>query len=438
MVGIVGGGITGLYLSWLLQQEGIPFRLFEAKDRVGGNIASHQLSGYLVEAGPNSLTMSEKMMEVVEELGMESRLVEASPTAKFRYVLKKGEYAKLPSGPASFIFGSFFPLKAKRRVFKERKIPVRQEGGETVDVFFRRRFGDFVADYLVSPFVAGIYAGSAAELSMDHAFPKVKEMEREYGSVIKGFRASMKGGTSRKIFSFRGGIEELIERLSKDTLRNIELNASIRKIEKNGKGFRLEMKDGTFDCDQLVLTVPAWKAVDLLDGIAPELEPMLAAVPYPPVAIVHTAYKKDDVDHPLDGFGALHNALEPSGTLGSIFTSTVFPYRCPADQVLMATFVGGHGAPEKGLLSDEETAALVDEDHRKLLGVKGKPVFRKIFRYKKAIPQYRPEIGKLWDSVEPLEKEHLFLGGNWIGGISVENGIRRAEYLLGKVRLSYT
>jgi monoamine oxidase len=39
-VGIIGGGIAGLYAGYLLQQQGISYRIYEASDRIGGRVFS--------------------------------------------------------------------------------------------------------------------------------------------------------------------------------------------------------------------------------------------------------------------------------------------------------------------------------------------------------------------------------------------------------------
>ena len=36
---IVGGGLSGLYAAFLLEQKGIAYRLLEARDTLGGRIA---------------------------------------------------------------------------------------------------------------------------------------------------------------------------------------------------------------------------------------------------------------------------------------------------------------------------------------------------------------------------------------------------------------
>jgi len=49
---IVGGGIAGLYAALRLTDQGVTnIHLYEAKDRLGGNVYTHTQNGYLMEAG---------------------------------------------------------------------------------------------------------------------------------------------------------------------------------------------------------------------------------------------------------------------------------------------------------------------------------------------------------------------------------------------------
>lgn len=43
-VGIIGGGIGGLYAAMLLQDQGIPYEILEASDRIGGRLLTHRFS----------------------------------------------------------------------------------------------------------------------------------------------------------------------------------------------------------------------------------------------------------------------------------------------------------------------------------------------------------------------------------------------------------
>ncbi len=107
--------------------------------------------------------------------------------------------------------------------------------------------------------------------------------------------------------------------------------------------------------------------------------------------------------------------------LGILFNSTLFPGRAPTGQVLLTTFVGGARQPELARLPDDQLAALVRKDLEKLLSTSGLPVFQKIIRWPRAIPQYNLGHGAMLAAIETIEgaMSGLALAGYYRGGVSV-------------------
>lgn len=431
MIAIIGAGITGLTLGYRLQQRGIPFRIFDASGRIGGNLWSDRQGEYLLEKGPNSLMMNDRIWDLLAELGLTDQILEAAPEAKYRYVLRDGKYRKLPSGPISFLFSGTFRWKEKMRALRERKLPAGHVPGETADAFFRRRFGDALADYGLGPFVSGIYAGDPKSLLMEAAFPRILKMEAEHQSVIRGFSKG-KREEHRGVFSLKGGLENLPKAIAAAISDSIQLNSPLAFITPIESGYLCEFKDPKtepFHCEKLVFAIPAHPLAALLSGHFPEFSNKLKAIPYPAVSLVHSIWKKSQAGHKLNGFGALNNHLEPSKTLGTIFSSTVFPGRCPADQVMLTSFVGGAKNPEAANFSPEQIFESAQIDLKNFLEVSGKPVKYEVTSYASAIPQYTAGILETWEMAENLDPKKLFFAGNWIGGISVPNCLDRAQLI---------
>jgi oxygen-dependent protoporphyrinogen oxidase len=424
---IVGAGITGLVTAWKLKQAGQEPIVLEASSRPGGNINSQQHGEYLLECGPNTLLLNDTLYSVLDELALADKIKTAAPEAKYRFVLKKGGYRQLPSGPGSFLFGGFFSFGQKLRVWKERTLGAQGPEDESVDAFFRRRFGDAVADYVVAPFVSGVYAGDPKKLMARLAFPKLIKHEAEKGSVIKGMMASMKNRDEhRGIFSLEGGLQTLTDALAEKLGDSLRLNSPVESLRPEDQSWKVTLASGeALEAKQVISCVPSFTLGDMIAAWAREDAAKLRQVNYPAAAGVYTAYKKSQLGHRLNGFGALQNHIEASETLGTIFNSTVFPDRCPQDEVLLTTFVGGSRHPEKALLPKEEIAALAQLDHGRLLRAKGKPVFQHVVQWPRGIPQYDKDLLPALEVAEKLDKQGLIAAANWRGGISVPDCVKR-------------
>src|SRR6185312_3794047 len=185
---IIGAGITGLTAAFYLKRKGIPVTVYEAGSRVGGVIQSLKKDGYIAESGPNTiLETSPKISQLIHDAGLQSRRLDANPKAEARYVVRYKRPIAMPSSPVGFLTSDLFTLKAKLAVLREPFVSPRRDGvEESIAEFTVRRFNQEFLDHAIDALVAGIYAGDPQKLSVTHAFPKLKALEDNYGSMIKG------------------------------------------------------------------------------------------------------------------------------------------------------------------------------------------------------------------------------------------------------------
>ena len=438
---VVGGGISGLACAWGLQRRGANVRLIESAPRAGGCIATVRRQGYLLEAGPNSaLDTSPRVARLLDELGIAAERVDANPAARNRYVVRNGVPIALPMSPLAFLTSPLFSAAAKLRLFGE---PFRSRGSaadESVAAFVRRRLGGEFLDYAINPFVGGVYAGRPEELCVRAAFPRLYELEQQYGSLIRGqvlgarrrARESQKSKHTASMFSFRGGMETVTAAMARQ-LRHVELNAAVSGIAADGGGFALSVDSAgtrrTLRAPSVVMAVPAYAAAPLIRPLLPAAAAALQGVPYPPVAVVYCGFHRNAVGHPLDGFGMLVPQYEGRRILGSIFSSTLFEQRAQTGHVLLTTFIGGSRQPELVALEDDELAALVRTELAKLLGAGVAPDFCEVRRWRQAIPQYTLGHGARMDALNDAERAipGLFFCANYRGGISISDCIQSAD-----------
>lgn len=448
-VAIVGAGITGLTAAYRLQKKA-SVQVFEAQGQPGGVIQTNQTNGYLVEQGPNTVKGGARILEeVVQELDLANKRVYPGDTAKKRFVVKNGELVSVPLSPWAFLTTKLFSAGAKLRLLKEPFVASAPETPqESLASFVKRRFGQEFVDYGVNPFIAGVFAGDPENLSVAHVFPRLKELERAHGSVLRGaiFGRSRSNKpsskTDRRIFTFRKGLQTLPQALYQEVRQSARLNTVVTGLTQRANQwhlhYRSNQKKHTETFDQVLLTLPLHQLVALNPLPSPVNLKPLQTVPYPPISVLSLAFKREDVHHPLDGFGVLIPQKEPFDILGTLFPSSLAPGRAPADQVLLTTYVGGMRAPAKARLSTSALLDLVQHDLDALLGLSGSPTFHRHTFWPKAIPQYTLDYAKVLQTIQALEENHpgLHITGNFRNGISVGDamtaGAKAAENILAK------
>jgi protoporphyrinogen/coproporphyrinogen III oxidase len=443
-IAIIGGGITGLTTAFRLRRAGVPVTVYEASNRVGGVIQTTCRDGFLAECGPNTLLETSSVItDLVRDLRIESQRLYSDPAAKNRYVLHRGVPTPVPDSAARMFTSKLFSTRAKLRLLAEPFIGrAAPELEESVSEFVLRRLGREFLDYAINPMIAGIYAGDPGKLSVAHAFPKLHATEQTYGSLILGqILGARQRRQSKEVskqsapkFSFRDGLQTLINALN-DELRDVlHLRSAVKEIRQTNGGWRLKVLHGRFemtrDHNAVLLAAPAFKLADIAvcSDAAVALEPLREMV-YAPVASVVLGFRREDVAHPLDGFGVLVPEAEQRKILGAIFSSSLFPHRAPGGHVTISCYIGGMRAPELASYDTASAVSLVTEDLRAILGVRGKPVFAHHTVFPKAIPQYEVGFGHFrnWMNQFELNAPGLFLAGHFRDGISLSDSIISGE-----------
>jgi oxygen-dependent protoporphyrinogen oxidase len=197
----------------------------------------------------------------------------------------------------------------------------------------------------------------------------------------------------------------------------------------------VETEAGPFTADRVLLAVPADVAARLLEEATGGRSLALAEIPYVPVAVVALGFRREDLAHPLDGFGYLVPRKEGRRTLGCLFPSAIFPDRAPAGHVALSAFAGGRTDPEIAGWDDDRIATTLLAEVGQAVGILNQPVFRLVRRWPRAIPQYELGHGRFVDLAGEIERDlpGLRIGGNFLSGVSVpdciRNGVRLAEEL---------
>ncbi|SDR65398.1 protoporphyrinogen oxidase [Opitutus sp. GAS368] len=446
-IAVVGGGLTGLTAAWRLHQAGHRVTVFEKAPQVGGAIVTTERDGWLVEGGPNSLQETPEVAALIAELGLTDQRALVSPTARKRFIVRDGRPVMVPLSPAGLLTSPLFSLGARLRVLTELLTRPRVR---TTDVnlasFVASHFGREIVDYGLNPFVLGVYAGDPEKLSARYAFPNLWQLERSHGSLLRGFRAQAAERRTRgdaagvvPIISFQHGLQTLPRALAAALpAGTVQTEATVTSLIP-GQPWKLIWTRAdavtTVEFDAVVLALPATGLAQLVFSTLGERT--LASLdhqPHPPVSSLFLGFRREQVAHPLDGFGALVPAREQRSLLGVLFSSSLFAGRAPDGHVALTVFAGGMRQPETGRLDTATLLARVLPDLRELLGVTGDPVFTHHTFWPKAIPQYNLGHERFLEPLARCEVQHkgLFIGGNARDGISLPDCLKSGAELARK------
>ena len=450
-VAIVGAGLSGLVAAYRAKRAGLSIAMFESAQRPGGVIGSERRDGVLFERGPNSgLDTTPLINALLADLGIAALRIDASRVSSRRYVVRDGRLLALPTSPGAFAATPLFSVKAKLRLVAEPFIKRRPAGAEeSIAQFVVRRLGREFLDYAIEPFVAGIYAGDPAQLSVAAAFPRLHALEQRYGSLITGAivgarerrKSADKGKNTAASFSFHDGMQTLTDALAR-AVGPVECGARVTRIAVESRGGYTVAADrgGTnlvSTARAVIIATPAYAATELVQSLAPTAADALRAIPYPPVTVVASAYRRVDVAHPLDGFGFLAPAKERPAILGALFSSSMFEGRAAADTVLLTSFVGGQRSPELATAPSEEIISAVQLELAQRLGATHPPLWTEVIRWQRAIPQYTlGHLGRI-AAIEDAERAlpGLFFCANYRGGVSIGDCVKSGHAMAERVSM---
>ena len=447
---VLGGGISGLTTGYLLQQKGLDFSVIEKNSFPGGPIQSVIKDGFLVEKGPNSLLVSDPWIEsFISDLGIGNEIVDSNPSAANRYVVRNSRPIPVPRSPLQAITTSLFSLKAKLGFLGEPfrgRITELGEESESVADFAVRRMGSEFLDYAINPFVRGVYAGDPKQLILNHAFPLLRELEHEGGSLVRGAmrrkrRQKREGKAFKKrSINFINGLDTLPKTIARKLGNRLWLGSEVVAINPVQNGWQVTWKKEGENFEgfsrNLFVCLPS-RSIKALNWASP-ISDWIAEVPdlpYPAVYSLALGYKRGDIAHPLDGFGVLVPSEEPHRILGALFNSELYPNRAPEDHCLLTVMLGGSQSPELREASDEELINIAKEDLASLLGASADPAFVYLTRWPHAIPQYTSAFGPWKKAISSLEEDlsGLNFGGHAIDGIALGASIMSGKALSERI-----
>lgn len=449
---VVGAGVSGLTFAFDIHRQGGDVLLLEKALQPGGCAQTVRQDGFLFERGPFNLLVRDPLFESLLELLSDSlEVVPPSPTAKVREIVLGGVRRKAPLSLGEAIQTPLLPFSQKLRLVSEPLLGKRPTSADpTLGDVIRRRFGDALADNVVSAVVAGVYGGDCDQLSARACFPLLWEIDQSSGSLILGLikRGFQSRGKPRRrwkgMVSFREGVGGFCEAMATSLGRNLALGQQVTSISRSNGIYQVDTvePDGTchrITSQHLVLSTELPATLALLRPLAPDLVEILEPIQSVSLAVVNLGYGPEAFETPPNGFGFLVPKVEKDiNILGTLFASSVFPHHAPEGCHSIRVFVGGVRSPSwTGLPVDELTRRVLEELSR-FITIREEPRSVYVTQWPDAIPQM---VSGHCERMARLEKvlgdyPNLLFVGNYTRGISVNDCVVNARMAAERLLMS--
>jgi oxygen-dependent protoporphyrinogen oxidase len=444
---VIGGGITGLCAAWHCAQYYRPqsVLLLEKSTTLGGTARTDRMSGFVSEWGPNGfLDREPKTTKWARDLGLKDKMVQANEASARRFIYKDKTLHELKP-PPGFLKSGILSVGGRMRLMSEPFRPAKKDDKpESIWDFAARRIGPEAADTLVAPMVTGIFAGDAKKLCLESCFPRMAKMEREHGSLYKALKAAKKDnpnasamGPGGRLTSFEGGIQTMLEAAAQQIKDRIKLGMEVVQIKHEDKKFKVRTADDqVIEAHAVILAVPAYAAANMIEDADKRQAATLAEIKYVNMTVASCGYRREDIKHDLNGFGFLAPRKQGIRALGCIWTSSLFPNRCPDGYVLLRTMYGGAHDANAINLTDRQLLEEIHRDLHPILEIEKTPEFVRIYRWPKAIPQYDMEHQRRLRVLDYGENQFpgLAYAGNSYRGVGINDCVVSAFRALDKVK----
>lgn len=460
-VAIVGGGISGLSAAYYLERAaraaGRPVRctVIERDTRWGGKLLTDTVGDFVVEGGPDSfITQKPWGLQLARELGLADQLIPINERRGKVFVLSRGRLRPMPDGmmlvvPTRMLPFALSPLISplgKLRMALDLLIPARRDNAdETLADFIRRRLGREALDKLAEPLMSGIHNSETERQSILATFPRLREVEAQHGSLIRGMVAQRAAAARHKpvgakpgpnlgaspFVTLKHGVAGLVEALVGALGARLIGGRGVAGLSYDptaGQPYRLRLDDGeTLEADAVIMAAPAYASADLLEPFVPVLADGLRQIRYVTTGTVSLAFRRETLGTMPDGYGLVIPRAERRRINAITVTSSKFAHRAPEGSVLLRVFVGGSRNPDVVDLDDAALLALVRAELGATLGIRAEPEWSRIYRWPRANPQY--DVGHLerMDRLEAQCPPGLLLSGSAYRGVGIPDCVRQGQ-----------
>lgn len=443
---VIGGGITGLSAAWALQKAGVEYALLEKSARWGGKVHTKIVDlpegKAIIDGGPESfLTRKTAAWDLAGELGIQNQVIDPGGETRHMFILDGGTPVEVPLAPVKFMTSSLMSGRGKLRMLTEPfQLPKGDDGDESLADFVTRRLGREALDKFIGPILGGIYNTDPDKQSILVSSPIMREMEAEYGGLVKAVIGRMFGKNKPKrdpnrprFGAFANGLEEMVTALVSQLTGDLRLSVDITKVEKVDTGYSVTLVNGEkLTADALIFATPANVTAKMLSEIAPEPAEKLASIRHQNIGTVTLIYKAEDAQTKERIHGLMIPRREKRAIDAITFTSLKMPSRSPKEYIMLRVFFGG-SKPEVVEMSDADLTETVRAELKSLIGITAEPLANVPFRWVASFPQ--ADVGHLAmvAEIESILPDGIYVTGSSYRGIGVPDCIQQANDTVQKI-----
>lgn len=368
MIAVIGGGLTGLALSRELDARGLDHVVLEAAERPGGIVRSASVRDRILEWGPQRTRLTPALAALSEELGIDDEVIVA-PADLPLFVYARNALRRVPMSASQILTSDLLgPMARLRFLFEPFSGGLRE--GETAGDYFVRKFGRQAYDDLFGPLYGGLYASRPSDMPGRFALARTLAELGVDESIVLWF-VERRGMDPPPACSFRAGMQTLTDALARRAGSRLSLGESAGSIRVDGAEFVVATAGGPVRASDVVLTVPADVAGELLMPVSSDLAARLDGLTYNPLAVVHLL-RTVPADEPLKGLGYQVSFREKTATRGVTWNEGLFPQG--GRDGLFTAYLGGASAPEACDLPDDVLGDLAAAEFMAVTGVEAEPI----------------------------------------------------------------
>jgi oxygen-dependent protoporphyrinogen oxidase len=179
--------------------------------------------------------------------------------------------------------------------------------------------------------------------------------------------------------SFANGMEEPVTALARRLAGTLRVAQGVAGLVSEGRRWHVAITGGSaHDADGVILALPAYSAGRLLEAVGIAGGRALGDVVYLPSITVSLAYRAEQMRAPLEGAGFVVES--PKHIRACTYASQKFPGRAPDGHVLLRAYLPP---------MDGDPAQAAHAELAAILGIRGAPLWSRVFYWNRGLPRYR-------------------------------------------------